>query len=134
MSSDVELLLVILKNHGKIEGRKRFQKIVFLLQKKYGVRMKYKFIPYLYGPYSRAVQTDVDLLNFLGLVSVRPALPYLHMLTRKGLDKAREIEGRMNQPEREKLRCILTEMKGLSTDRLTRAAKAIMQQNLREQN
>jgi len=123
---DVELLLVILRDHGKIAGRKRFQKIVFLLQRKYNVNIKYKFIPYLFGPYSKALQTDINLLSFLGLTSVRPTMPYLHTLTPKGLQKAWEIEQKMNKDELKKILCAVKEMKELSTDTMTKMAKSIM--------
>lgn len=126
MSRDTELLLVALKNHGKIEGRKRFQKLVFLLQKQYNANIQYKFVPHLFGPYSRALQTDIDMLSFLGLVHVLPTIPYVHLLTKKGLQKARELERKMDPSELERINCALGEMRTIPTETLTKKAKSLM--------
>lgn len=126
MPRDIELLVVVLRKHGKILGRKRFQKLVFLLQKQYNIHIEYKFVPNLFGPYSRSLQTDIDVLSFLGFVSVRPSIPYMHLLTKKGLQKTQEVERKMDPSELERLTCAIAEMRTMSTERLTRTAKSLM--------
>lgn len=128
MVEDAEKLLVILKHHEDILGRKRFQKIVFLLMRKHNIDFKYSFVSHLFGPYSRKLQLDIDLLNFMGLVEVRPGIPYLHVLTERGLKKAEEIENRMRarNSELKMLQIANEELKGRETYDLTSEAKSLM--------
>lgn len=86
MKKDMELVLVTLQILGEITGRTRFQKIVFLLKKKFDVAFSYDFVPYYYGPYSADLQHEINLLNLMGFVEVSPSngIPYTHMLTKKG--------------------------------------------------
>lgn len=54
------LVLTFLKYSGKIVGRKRFQKLLFLAKRTGRIKVPFIFTKYLYGPYSRELQ------NFLG--------------------------------------------------------------------
>jgi len=129
MVENAEKLLVALKHHGDILGRKRFQKIIFLLIKKHDIDFKYSFISHLYGPYSRKMQLDINVLNFMGLIDVHPGIPYLHVLTEKGLKKAEETESRMralSPEELETLKGAIEQLKGQNTIDLTTEAKSLM--------
>lgn len=73
------LLLLINKGsdngfQGLIKGKTKLQKLLFLVQnelKKRGYKAKYAFRPYLYGPYSRELYTDIEWLRMKTLVDVR---------------------------------------------------------------
>ena len=47
-------------NGTPIEGRTRFQKMIFLLQHKINLEYEYDFIAHDYGPYSSDLQYDID--------------------------------------------------------------------------
>ena len=51
----------------KVVGRTRLQKEIRLLQR-CGLPTAYRFMLYFYGPYSEGVQSDVSLLENLGLI------------------------------------------------------------------
>lgn len=51
----------------KVVGRTRLQKTVKLLQR-LGAPLDYDYMIYFYGPYSEGVQSDIGLLENLGLV------------------------------------------------------------------
>lgn len=86
---------------GKIEGRLRLQKLMFLLKHEQKIDLPYKFVPYMYGPYSADVFEDLPLLKDEGLIEVRekgvasqeivgtPTMGF--SLTAKGEEKAGEI-------------------------------------------
>lgn len=86
---------------GKIEGRLRLQKLMFLLKHEQKIDVPYKFVPYMYGPYSADVFEDLPLLRDDGFIEVlekgvasqeivgTPTMDF--SLTAKGEEKAREI-------------------------------------------
>lgn len=81
-----DILLAILNFCGEIQGRKRFQKIAYLLKKRQSIQVPYNFIPYLYGPYSKALQMDLGFLCSIGLVEERHHdWHYSYSLTKEGV-------------------------------------------------
>lgn len=75
---DILLMLLEKASHGEkrgcIRGKTRLQKLLFLVQqevKNRGYKIKYAFRPYLYGPYSRGLYTDVEWLKINDLVEVK---------------------------------------------------------------
>jgi len=62
------LLLLLLKHMGYINGRIQLQKLMFLLEKNYKIPTGYYFIPYKFGPYSDAIQEDLQKLVNYGYV------------------------------------------------------------------
>jgi len=57
--------------NSPIIGKTRLQKEVFLAQKELrdrGIKRKYGFMPYHYGPFSRQLYFDINLLKSKGLV------------------------------------------------------------------
>jgi uncharacterized protein YwgA len=83
-----------------IRGRTRLQKEVFLAQKALGdrgIRRKYGFMPYHYGPFSRQLYFDVNLLKKQGLVNETVRLEeekgvYREFsLTNQGIDEVRNL-------------------------------------------
>lgn len=59
--------LIAASPNREIIGRKRLQKTVKLLQRM-GLPIQYDYMTHFYGPYSEALQTDILLLEQLGLV------------------------------------------------------------------
>jgi len=127
MVKDIEKLLVILKNLGKIEGRTRFQKLIFLLKHKDGIKFDYNFIPYYYGPYSLELQIEINLLEAADLLQIIPqdGALYTHSLTPAGRKIAEKIENKMNYSEKIKLKEALKKYRTRSTASLIAEAKKI---------
>lgn len=78
--SRLDILLLLIekgsddRSEGLIRGKTKLQKLLFLVQnelKKRGYKAKYAFRPYLYGPYSRELYTDIEWLKMNGLLKVR---------------------------------------------------------------
>lgn len=67
MLEDHAKVLRILKHAGEVTGRKKLQKIVFILKKlNYPFREKYEF--HFYGPYSEELTLQIEELSNLKLV------------------------------------------------------------------
>lgn len=88
--SRLDILLLLLKNgssgrsKGAIRGKTRLQKLLFLVQdelKNRGYNAKYAFRPYLYGPYSRELYTDIEWLRMNDLIKVRTFSGEIGILT-----------------------------------------------------
>jgi uncharacterized protein YwgA len=124
---DIEKLLVILSKLRVIDGRTRFQKIVFLLRNKESIDLNYNFIPYYYGPYSHELQLEINLLEAAGLVQVVPKdrTLYVHSLTVEGHHAVAEIERRMDVSEKEKLQKAIRNYRKKSTMSLIKEAKQL---------
>jgi len=124
---DIEKLLLILKYHGKIWGRTRFQKIIFLLKEKYGIKFSYEFIPYYYGPYCQDLQYEIDMLNILGLIDINPEgeTLYSHILTDAGKKEADSIETKMEPRELQTIISAISKLRNKSTKDLVREAKKV---------
>jgi len=78
--SRLDILLLLLRkssdggSEGLIRGKTKLQKLLFLVQnelKNRGFKAKYAFRPYLYGPYSRELYTDIEWLRMNELIEVR---------------------------------------------------------------
>jgi uncharacterized protein YwgA len=103
--SNSELLVLLLSwsSNGKIEGRTRLEKLVYLLKHRGGVAFTYKFVPYHYGPYSRELVEDLDQLKEFGLVDETMntdeygVIRYDYSLTSEGTQLAKEIEQRLGR-------------------------------------
>ncbi|MBI1657680.1 MAG: hypothetical protein IS632_02745 [Thaumarchaeota archaeon] len=87
------LLLAFANSCSPIMGRTRFQKMIFLLQAKQAgtnARTDFNFVPYDYGPYSKALQLDVNRLIEHDLLEEEPTkgpsgkYMYRYRITEKG--------------------------------------------------
>jgi uncharacterized protein YwgA/DNA-binding HxlR family transcriptional regulator len=88
---------------GKIRGRLRLQKLLFLLKHECGAELPYEFIPYMYGPYSADIFEDIAVLKDEGFLEVRGGSPepleiigdrtagMSYILTKRGEEKAVSI-------------------------------------------
>ena len=96
--SDSALVLLTLNEAGaKINGRKRFQKIVCLLKYKYDIPFSFDFRAYYYGPYSDQLAELLDslttskLVNEEGEIAENGYLQYQYTLTQYGSKLAQKL-------------------------------------------
>jgi uncharacterized protein YwgA len=114
-----DVLLSILRFCGEIRGRKRLQKIAYLLKERKDIQVPYKFIPYLYGPYSQGLQMDLSFLCSLGLVDEKhDDFYYTYTLTKEGTAFFRKKVARKTGRTGQKIRESCKEYQKLSTTQL----------------
>jgi uncharacterized protein YwgA len=65
------LALLYKTGEGKIKGRLRLDKLIFLLKHEYGVGIPYKFASYIHGPYSADIFRDLAILKDNGFIDIR---------------------------------------------------------------
>lgn len=121
-------LLVLTANYvGKIEGRKRLQKIIFLLQEQFGIEFSYRFVPYLYGPYSSQLQNDIDILTRTGYLKVSK-IDYLffYEITPMGKEITSQIEKEYGEEQAKKLHKRADDLKEFDTEELVKWSKQLM--------
>jgi len=63
-------LLLFLRFAKFIEGKTKFQKMLFLAKAEYGLEHGYDFTRYIYGPYSQTLSSDLMSLISLELVKI----------------------------------------------------------------
>ncbi len=63
-------ILLFLKHAKKIEGKTKFQKMMFLAQKENKLSKEFEFIKYNYGPYSFELTKDVETLEKEGFLTI----------------------------------------------------------------
>lgn len=99
-----------------IIGKTRLQKEVFLVQKALRdkqVKRKYGFMPYHYGPFSRQLYFDVNLLRSQGLIEEKTSLDGSgfsreYKLTAEGI---RQVKSMIQDAQLEKIYDIVREVK-----------------------
>lgn len=85
-----DLLLTLLFFAERVDGRTQVQKLTFLTQKETELGESYHFVPWKFGPFSRDVWKDLDLLVSEGIVIEIPqggkdkTVGYLYALTKDG--------------------------------------------------
>lgn len=94
------MLMVLLDSVGEVQGRKKLQKVVYLLQEA-GYPFDEDFSYHLFGPYSETLATEIDELKSLGLVQERqmptPAgyTQYVYSLTETGRQYAHRFRDQL---------------------------------------
>ena len=125
--SDVSLLMLMMGHLDKVQGRKRLQKLVFLLQKCDKTPFQYSFISYLYGPYCSDLQNDVDRLVSAGYITEdRTNYLYSYEVTREGKNVSREIEKKYGKNKAKQLYADLDKLDSHRTEDLVKRSKQIM--------
>ena len=94
-------ILLVLRVLNVVRGRTRLIKLLFLLKFEFGLKkgMSFKFRPWIYGPYSKDIVQDLEVLQKDGLVYERPEsykksefkeekICYIYTLTPKGAKSA----------------------------------------------
>ena len=90
-SDDLVLLLETLHFSGRIEGRKRFQKIICILKHQYHIPFEFTYVPYFYGPYSEDLADSIQTLIGSGYVNEEAneigmgVYQYTYSLTQDGI-------------------------------------------------
>lgn len=136
ISDNVLLVLASMAFYKKpIEGRTRFQKIVYLLNKKFQVPFDFNFKPYYYGPYSEELSDLITFLTALKLVEEKTdyfgkgIIRYNYELTDKGkryCEKFKESAETETLNDIKKLRKVVSELRTFPTARLISEAKSLM--------
>ena len=91
-TSDLFLLLIVLRTMGQIVGRTRLQKVIYLLRQRYQLPFSFRFKPYFYGPYSEELSDAVENLVALGMIEENRryldegVIEYSYKLTKRGTD------------------------------------------------
>jgi predicted transcriptional regulator len=69
---DAILLVIIYAVGGKVEGATKLEKLPFLLEKEFGVKIDhlFKYFPYLHGPYSPKVIQTTHRLAYFKLINI----------------------------------------------------------------
>jgi uncharacterized protein YwgA len=120
-----QVLVAVLDLCDGIDGRKRFQKIAYLLKAEKGISVPYTFIPYLYGPYSKHLQMDLGLLSWMGLVAENYSDgSYRYLLTSKGKAVVGRAKKQLGRKMLSKLKSACKEYQVLPTDQLVSRAYA----------
>lgn len=73
LSKQQLLPVLIIEAAGEVCGKTRLQKLVFLAQQEYGDEL-YSFEDYAYGPYSRILQVEMDMLEDQDVVKVQRSI------------------------------------------------------------
>jgi len=108
----IPLILLYESEDYRIQGRTRFQKMVFLVQERIGDRGYdlYNFIKYDYGPFAKQLLDDLERFENLGLVSIdeqdlyRGGTRYDHKLTPKGVQSVEKLLNNSTSPALEAVR------------------------------
>lgn len=85
-----DLLLTLLFFAERVDGRTQVQKLAFLTQKETELGESYSFAPWKFGPFSKEVWEDLDLLVSEGIVIEIPqggkdkTVGYMYALTKDG--------------------------------------------------
>lgn len=126
--SDKGLVLLTLYKYGRIYGKTRFQKTIYLLREEYGIDNSFDFIPYYYGPYSHRLQADINTLISLGLVKERKTefSTYTYEVTKRGKSLIRQLEKKCDKVFLERLENSLNRIRKMKTDYLIGKAKKLM--------
>lgn len=108
------MLMALLHSVGEVQGRKKLQKLVYLLQEA-GYPFEEDFSYHLYGPYSETLAAEIDELKLLGLLQEREAptpggyTQYVYSLSEQGRRYARRFRDQLRLPGLEELARKLTE-------------------------
>lgn len=86
MNKDYSSLLDLLDITGGIEGRTKFQKIVFILQSK-GFPFSFKYKYHFFGPYSSDLQLGIEELVDNNIVEEDGSDPYTYTLLENATKK-----------------------------------------------
>jgi len=92
--------LKLVSELGGINGRTKFQKIVFIGQKERRLPEVFKFNGYYYGPYSKELTDTIEMLIKLGLINEKVIIgeeyiEYIYTITEEGKGALKRLEMEM---------------------------------------
>jgi uncharacterized protein YwgA len=130
---NTKLLILTASYFEKVEGRKHFQKAIYILQEHFKVGFTYSFIPYLYGPYSSQLQNDIDVLARTGyLRASKIGSLFFYEITNLGKQVALQIEKEYGKERSENLRKHAIDLKDFETEELVKWSKQLMSERVKE--
>lgn len=130
--SDEEILMGMFVEVESIKGRKRLQKMVYIL-KSLGLPVSASFVKYHYGPYSKELEVEVSGLTNQGVLGERSdtyLMPdgihrvYDYSLTAQGQKYAREYGADLSEYSD-----LLKKLKDMDLDELVKIAYYIHDSN-----
>lgn len=104
-----EVLLTLFLLMGKIVGRTKLQKIVYLLQREQNISHGVNFEIYFYGPFSRDLNAEVDLLVREQMIVSEEGITrsgdrfFEYSISEKGRKEAMKIFDKMSKSDKEKI-------------------------------
>lgn len=130
---NIKLLILTANYFGRVEGRKHFQKAVFLLQEQFKIEFDYHFIPYLYGPYSSQLQNDLDILARTGyLKATKVGYLFFYEITKLGQEIASKLKEEYGKERCENLEKQVNNLKDFSTQELVDWSKKLMSEKVKD--
>ena len=131
--TNTQLLLLTSNYLGKVEGRKRFQKIIFLLKEHFEIEFGYRFTSYLYGPYSSQLQNDIDILTRTGyLKASKIGCLFSYEVTELGRTSALRIEREYGKEKSASLQKRITGLQDFDTEELVKWSKQLMNKKMKD--
>jgi uncharacterized protein YwgA len=131
--SNVKLVIIAANYFRRVEGRKQFQKVVFLLKEYSGIEFTYPFIPYLYGPYSSQLQNDIDNLARTGYLKASKIGPlYYYEITPLGEKLASQIEKEYGEKQSKGFAKKVSALKECTTEELVQWSKQLMKEKYKD--
>ena len=119
ISRKKELLLLTFLKYSNIDGRKRFQKLMYLAKFKFNIEVPFIFIKYFYGPFSKEMQEVLDKLVSVGLIKETKIInefgivEYRYSLTDRGKAVLQIIS--LDSEEENKIKQLIEKYKHKST-------------------
>lgn len=91
------LVLKLVDGLREIDGRTKFQKLVFIGQKELGLPEVFKFSGYYYGPYSKDLTETIEALIRMGLLDEEVKerdeyIEYIYTITEEGKGALKGLE------------------------------------------
>ncbi|MEG0682424.1 MAG: hypothetical protein RR434_02765 [Raoultibacter sp.] len=123
LSTIAEIISISANVAPKDFGKKKFQKLIYLVEKVGGVNLGYEYSIYFYGPYSAALNDDLGLLVSRGLVHYEiQAYSHLIRADKEKIDQSRtstdESASGLTQEDRDRINEILVRFGGKSPSAL----------------
>ena len=116
INQNMEKILALVKlTNNKVEGRTKFQKLVYIL-KNHGADFKYKFKYHYFGPYSTNLQLEIEELVDQGVLIEKGFNPYIYQIRDEMvnninmavLDDKKELITYLNSQDYQKLELLST--------------------------
>jgi uncharacterized protein YwgA len=129
----MKLLVLTASYFGIVEGRKYFQKAIYILQEYFKVGFNYSYIPYLYGPYSSQLQNDIDILARTGYLKASKSGPlFFYEITTLGKNIASQVEVEYGIQQSATLKKHVDDLKESETDELVTWSKQLMKERIKD--
>lgn len=130
ISKDLFAILFIIDKFSTIQHRKKLQKIIFILKEKLNYGITFKFIPYLYGPYSFELEDSINKLVTDGIIKEKLTKgnirEYSYSLTPLGKNVLEQMKKLIDKESVKKLKQVTDMCSNKTTLEIVSIAKNIM--------